>query len=283
MRFCESAVRARKGPPEAAPSTKDVSQWSPRDVRITASDGAVLHAWLLRPREANGDCVFVLHGLGAGRAGMMEFAGLFLSNGYTVLAPDNRGLGESGGDVVTYGVREAEDVHRWVSWLVASEHPRNVFGMGESLGAEVLLQSLEVEPRFSAVVAESSFADFGRVARERLARRLPLPAELGEIAAAPVIWFGFLWARLRYGLDFRTASPEAVVPHSSTPALLIHGLDDQRTSATHSQILAAKNPKAIRLWLVPHTAHTGAIRAVPEEFQRRVLDWFASHRRQAAP
>src|SRR5579863_1588126 len=100
---------------------------------------------------------------------------MFLEHGYTVLAPDSRALGESGGDLATYGLLESDDVHRWVSSLIEDEHPRRVFGIGESLGGAVLIESLSVEPRFSAIVADSAFSSFERIARDRVAEKLPFP------------------------------------------------------------------------------------------------------------
>jgi uncharacterized protein len=207
----------------------------------------------------------------------MGLARLLLTNGYAVLAPDSRGQGESGGELVTYGLREADGVHRWVAWLEQSEHPRNVFGIGESLGAAILLQSLAVEHHFSAVVAECAFASFERIAEDRVAQRLP-PALPGKrILAAPAVWAGFLYARLRYGVDFRAASPEAVLAKAATPVLLIHGLEDRNTLPFHSRILAATNPRFVKLWLVPRAGHTGAFGTAPVEFQKRVLGWFEAY------
>ena len=82
----------------------------------------------------------------------------FLSKGYAALLPDSRGEGESGGRFLTYGVKEGDDVRRWFVWLAAQKHPRCIFGMGESMGAAILLQSVREETRFCAVIAESSFA-----------------------------------------------------------------------------------------------------------------------------
>src|SRR5713101_4051744 len=120
-----------------------------------------------------------------------------------LLMPDSRGHGESGGEMVTYGVLEAGDIRSWVDWLIAAEHLRNIFAMGESFGAAVLLQSLSVEPRFSGVVAECPFASFKAIAEYRVAQRIPI--------AAPLVWSGFLYARWKYGVDFHAASPEAAV------------------------------------------------------------------------
>ncbi len=236
-----------------------------------------MRAWLLLPRKPNGNAVILLHGIADSRASQIGLARMVLTNGYSVLAPDSRGHGESGGELATYGLLEADDVHRWVDWLIAAEHPRKVFGLGESLGAAVLIQSLAVENRFSAIVAECPFTSFWRVAVDRVAQRLPLAPGLGHAVAMPLVWSGFLYAQVRYGLDFRGASPEKVIGRASTSVLLIHGLEDTNIYPMHSSILAARNPVSVVLWLVPGATHTAAFGVAPREFEQRVLTWFAAH------
>lgn len=159
----EAALHVRRVRATPVPA---FAKW--REVAISARDGAVLRARLVSPESGNGDCVITLHGVADGRRGTLGSAQLFVESRYTVLMPDSRGHGESGGEIATYGVLERDDVHRWVDWLIASEHPHNVFAMGESMGGGVLLQSLAVEHRFSAVVAESPFGRFQR--RRRISR-----------------------------------------------------------------------------------------------------------------
>jgi dipeptidyl aminopeptidase/acylaminoacyl peptidase len=272
--LCENSVHV---PKRTTPEISFAGS-SRRSVQITSSDGAVLRAWLFTPENGSGNYVIALHGISDSRGGVMGLARLFVDNRYAVLAPDGRGHGESGGELVTYGVREADDVHGWVNWLIATEHPRNVYGMGESLGAGVLLQSLARERRFSAVVAECPFANFERVAEDRVAQRIPGPAWMRRALAIQMVWSGFLYARARCGLDFRDASPETAVAHTETPVLLIHGLADTNIYPEHSKILAARNPGSISLWLVPGARHTAAYDAAPLEFRTRVLGWFAAHR-----
>ena len=67
------------------------------DASITAPDGAILRAWTIRPSSPNGDAVILLHGLGDNRIGMTGYAQLFLADGFTVLLPDARAHGTSGG------------------------------------------------------------------------------------------------------------------------------------------------------------------------------------------
>src|SRR5258708_29369441 len=67
------------------------------DVSITTQDNVVLSAWIVRPRQSNGDAVLLLHGLGDNRIGMTGYARLLLAHGFAVLLPDARAHGRSRG------------------------------------------------------------------------------------------------------------------------------------------------------------------------------------------
>jgi uncharacterized protein len=250
-----------------------------RDVSLTASDGSRLEACFARPADANGAAVILLHGVGDNRQGMMGFAIRFLSNGFAVLVPDSRGQGESGGDFPTYGLKESSDVHRWLDWLVVQQHPRCVFGMGESMGAAILLQAVEKESRFCAVVAESSFASFRQIAYVRVGQLFHIGTWLARVALRPAVELAFLYGRLTRGVNLADASPERSVVGSHVPILLIHGLADDNIPFQQSEWIRAHNPYEIVLWEVPNAGHCGAVNAAGGEFDTRVLGWFTSHDR----
>ncbi len=138
------------------------------DVSIAAADGVRLRGWSLRPIASNGNAVILLHGVGDNRMGMLGYADLLLGHGYAILLPDARAHGESGGDLATYGVKEAGDVRRWYDWLETAESPRCIDGLGNSMGAALLLESLQTTSGFCAVVAESPFANFREASYDRL-------------------------------------------------------------------------------------------------------------------
>ena len=246
-----------------------------RDVEITAPDGAVLRAWYMRPHEPNGDAVILLHSISGNRVEMYDYGKWLLENHYNVLLPDERHHGDSGG-LTTYGVKEADDIHRWVDWIETNEPARCVYGLGESTGAAELLQSLPIELRFCAVVGESANATFREEEYTRLGRLLYTGPWLGRTFFRPMVDVGFLCVRLLYGIDLEVASPEQAVVGIRTPILLIHGLDDTYIPTYNSDLIQAKNP-AIVVWKVPGAVHVGAHAAAPQEFERRVLEWFAEH------
>jgi hypothetical protein len=246
------------------------------DVSVAASDGARLQAWFARPANGNSDAVILLHGVGDNRQGMMGFAELFLAHGYSVLLPDSRAQGTSGGRFPTYGLLEAEDVHRWYGWLTSYARPHCVFGMGESMGAAVLLQTVRTTP-FCAVVAESSFASFRQIAYIRVGQVFHAGEWLGQYALRPAVELAFLYGSLTRGVYLPNASPEQAVAGTRVPVFLIHGLADNNIPAQQSEMIRARNPAAITLWEVPKAGHCGAVGVAPEEFDRRVLQWLAMH------
>lgn len=250
-----------------------------KDVSISAADGVTLKGWYVRPRDYNGSAVILLHGITDNREGVAGYGELFLEHGYAVLLPDARRHGESGGELATYGLKEADDVHRWMDWLYAGELSPSqcVYGFGESYGAALILQSLAVESRYCAVVAESSFSTAHEMSYERVSGPLHLRPWFGKTLGRPAILFAVWYARARYGVDLLAPSPLQALERSKVPVLLIHGARDRSISPRHAMILAKADPEHAQLWLVPNAGHTMAWAASHEGFEDRVLGWFSAH------
>ena len=262
---------------EAAKIAQQEFQAELQEVSIAAADSISLKAWYVRPKVFNGNSVVLMHGITDNREGVGGYAALFLRHGYAVLLPDARAHGESGGQFATYGVKEADDLHRWVSWLYAKDSPNCVYGFGESYGAALMLQSLADEPRYCAVAVEDSFSTAREMSYERVSGPLHLGNWFGKTLGRPVIASAVFYARLRYGIDLLEPSPLRAVQHSSVPVLLIQGALDRTINPRHALILAKGAPDHVQLWLVPNAWHTGAWSAAHDEFETKVLGWFTSH------
>jgi uncharacterized protein len=246
------------------------------EVVYGAEDGALLRAWDVVPSMPNGDAVILLHGMGDNRLGMSGYAVILLNHGFTVLMPDARAHGESGGRIATYGLLERDDIRGWFEWLDHHQHPRCIFGFAESMGAAQLLQALETEPNFCAVAAESPFATFREIAYDRMGQPFHLGPWVGRTLLRPVVESAFLYTRWKYGLDMESVSPEAAVARTHVPIFLIHGQADGNIPVRHSRRIRSCNPSVI-LWEVPHADHCGAISTAPHELQSRLVNWFLDH------
>ena len=249
------------------------------DVSINTPDGTRLAAWFATPPDWNGSVVILLHGVSDNREGVGGFARLFLQHGYSVLLPDARAHGLSGGVLATYGLREASDIHQWTTWLYERQSPACVFGFGESMGAGIIVQAAKAEPRLCAVVAESPFGDFREAAFDRIADQLHITPTLARFAFTPAVDLGLRYAAWKYGIDMQLASPVAVIASaeykaSPVPVLLIHGTADVNLRPRESRLIRAADPEHVTIWDVPGAGHCGASSVAPEEFQRRVLEFY---------
>jgi uncharacterized protein len=245
------------------------------DVSISARDGVTLQAWMIHPQHKTGDVVLLLHGLGDNRIGMTGYARLFLQHGFTVLLPDSRAHGASGGDLATYGLLERVDITQWVGFLRRETHPHCVYGLGESMGAAELLQSLGAGAEFCAVVAESSFSNFREIAYDRMGQPFHLGPWVGRTILRPLVEAAFLRARWKYALNMEQVSPEDAIAHAKASVLLIHGQIDSNIPVRHSRRIHRQDPQTL-LWEVPEADHCGALAIAPQEFERRMLALFGS-------
>ena len=245
-------------------------------VSIAAEDGTLLRGWAIRPRNGNSDVVLLLHGMGYNRASMLGYADMLLQHGFSVLLPDARAQGSSGGTLATFGVMESADLKRWYEWINRWMQPNCVDGFGESMGAAQILDALKEIPQLCAVVAESSYATFRQAAYDRLGQEFGAGPWLGRTLLRPAVTTAFLYARLRYGVDLNNASPEKSVAASHVPVLLIHGREDTNLPPRHSEMMKAAN-HAVALWEPAAAGHTGASTAEPRQFERHVMGWFEGH------
>ncbi len=261
--------------------TQPILGGEPQEVSVEAKDGVTLRAWYFVHSAITRNAVIVLHGLGDTRKGMSGQAELFLRHGYNVLMPDSRAHGASGGELATFGILEADDVHRWVSWL-QDRLPKGgcVFGSGVSMGAGIVLQAAAHEPRFCGVIAEAPYASFREIAYDRIGQPFDLGPWFGETLGRPIIEFGMIYARSKYKINLEEASPMAALRSSSVPVLLIAGLADDNIPIRHSRMIHEQNPSAI-LWEVPGVGHGSAISDAREDYERHVMEFVSMNSEHA--
>ncbi len=273
--LCENAIRiSPRCCPSPDPAIADAvardtgSAW--QSVEITAADGISLRAWWFTPHNFAGSAAILLHGVADSRRGVIGQARFLLRHDIAVLAPDSRGHGISGGALVTYGLKETDDVRRWADFMYGPGHIDRLYGLGESMGAGILLQSLAVEPRFRAVVAECPFSTFEEVSYYRVGR----VTGLGRVPVWPFVRGAFFYAKWAHKPYFQDASPARVVRSTHVPILLIHGTADLNIPPSHSRALHALNPQSTELWEVPGAAHVSALAKQPRAYEGKVVAWF---------
>ena len=249
-----------------------VSGASWRAVSIKAADGVTLHAWLFQPDHPNGKTAVLLHNLKGTRLRVLPIAVGLLRNGFTCLLPDSRGHGASGGELITLGALEKYDVAEWVRLIRRDPAISAVYGLGLSLGASTLIQSLTIPVDFRAIVADSTGADPAHP-YQYLSDRFQPPVMLTGPLGRPFVELLTWNARLRYNLRIEQVSPLEAIRSARVPVLLIQGTGDWLIPVQYARRLHEANLQYTELWEVSGAGHARVSNVAPE-YQQRVLDWF---------
>jgi alpha-beta hydrolase superfamily lysophospholipase len=141
--------------------------------------------------------------------------------GFAVVLLDYRGSGDSSGNAVTLGVREAADLTAAVGWAEARPPGKPVVLYGFSMGSAAVLRAVAghgLTP--SAVVLEAPFDRLVNAVRHRF-RAMGLPAWPG----AELLVF---WGGRQHGFDGFAHHPADDAAAVRCPALVLHGSADPR-------------------------------------------------------
>ena len=236
------------------------------DVWIPARDGGELHALYLPAQGSSRATVLYLHGNAENVSSHVHAVRWLPAQGYSVLALDYRGYGRSSGDASVDGLHE--DAEAALGWLAARQSDAPLIVFGQSLGGSVAIRVVAdtaLRERIVAVIADSAFASYRSVAREKL----------GQVWLTwPLQWPLSLLISDRY-------SAVGVVDRiSPIPLLLMHGTRDVIVDSGNSQRLydAAREPKD--LWLIPDGLHTDSVSREP--VRARLLEFLNAAIERAA-
>lgn len=267
--------------PSRKPLSRTPEQFGPtlaaiEDVRIPGPRGA-LAAWYLPPR--NGCILICCHGIHDNRGQWLEqVARLHERGGYGAVLFDFAGHGQSEGEMVTYGVRERDDVEAVVAWLRArGDAPlAGLATLGYSLGAITATLAAASLPELRALVIESGFADVQHDVAQLFVRFVRLPA-------FPLVNLVVWWGQRLAGVTLSDIRPAAVIGRiSPRPVLIISDLQDDLADEPYDGerlFAAAGEPK--ELWQVADAGHVQAFWSHPDEWITRVGDFL--DQRLAAP
>ncbi len=119
---------------------------------LTAPDGTALRASV---QEAGENWAILVHGWGETGAGLARLGETYQQRGWSVLIPDLRGCGESGGARRGLGVGDGADLLLWVERIRAVYPEAGILLHGRGLGANAALTAAGERPEgLIALVAE---------------------------------------------------------------------------------------------------------------------------------
>ncbi|MFS2202653.1 alpha/beta hydrolase [Pseudomonas sp. Pseusp3] len=225
--------------------------------------GQNLHAWWWPAARRDAPAILYLHGVRWNLTGQAFRIEQLRAMGYSVLAIDYRGFGQSKGDLPSEA-SVYEDAHvAWERFVAMQPDASKRLIYGHSLGSAVAIElaaglaaqakQQHVPVPVRGLVIESSFTSLGDAVAEVANNNLPM-------SGLPVRWL----------LSQKFDSIDKIVD-IDMPLLVVHGLADPFMPSRFSQQLfnAAHEPK--RLLLIPGGTHNNSMSLGGSQY-RQALD-----------
>jgi len=232
-----------------------VKLFTHRDVVFPSSDGIPIHGWYFPAENARGS-ILVLHGNAQNLSTHVNSVLWLVKEGFNIFIIDYRGYGWSGGEPTLEGVHRDADAAIEKLFSMPETDPDRVVVLGQSLGGSIAIYAITHsahKDRIRALVIDSAFSSYRRIAREKLdSFWLTWPFQY------PLSW--------TINDDYSTEKWIGQV--SPMPVLILHGLDDTVVPAHHGRLLndAAREPK--QFWL---TVRPGHVQSFGDEAVRKNL------------
>ena len=224
--------------PELAALVAQISVIPFEEVYITAKDGTALFAKYYHIKD--GAPVHIqCHGYRG--SGIRDFCGgnkMAREMGHNTLLIDQRGHGKSGGEQITFGIKERFDVISWCDYVIERFGANvQIILSGISMGAATVLMAsgLELPKNVKGIIADCPYSS-----AEGIIRKVCTDMKLWHKIMFPLVKIG---ARLYGGFNISEVTADGAVENSKTPILIIHGKGDKFVPCDMSDSIFKKCPK----------------------------------------
>jgi pimeloyl-ACP methyl ester carboxylesterase len=230
-----------------------------QSVTISIPAGLALKGWW-HPSQ-NGAVVLLSGGLGGNRDNMLPEAELLSRHGFGSLMLEPR---TCAGMPSSLGYLEVDELKAMSAFARAQPGVEQLAALGFSIGGSNVILGAAQMPEIRAVVAQGNMANLFQELTSTPAGVLSPQWQIQRL----VVLYYWEWIGVWPG----DVSPISALPTlRPRPVLLIQGeLEAERTHA-HEQLSAAG--ENAQLWIVPGVGHGGYLQALPEEYERRVIEF----------
>ena len=189
--------------------------------------------------------------------------------GHSVLLVDQRCSGKSGGDVITFGIREHKDCLAWLEKMGERFGPdARIILTGISMGAATVLLAAG-QPLPDTVIGV--LADCGYTSAKDI-----IQVVIKDMGLPPKLSYPFvkLGARIYGGFDLEEVSPCEEIKKATVPVIFFHGEDDAFVPCYMSKINYDACPTHKALVTIPGAGHGLSYPVSKEQYLQAMRDFF---------
>lgn len=246
------------------PNTKPVNTTLPAVPyeSLTIQSNVPLSCWHL-PLPAAKGTVILFHGYGSNKSQLLERAYLVRKAGYEVLLADFMGAGGSGGNQVTIGYKEAENVKSCYDYIRRTSK-KPVVLMGSSMGAAAILRYIQLYPAAQpeGIVLECPFGTMYETVCARF-RMMHFPT-------FPMAGLLLFWGGVENGFNAFRHDPATYAKSVQCPSLLLYGAQDDRVTLKETNDIFNNLGGAKQLKVFPSAGHNISLQEYGQEWEQQV-------------
>lgn len=262
-------MRRRDPDPPDSPAHHDLPG---EEVQFPSRDGLLLGGWWIPAAGDARGTVVMCPGQNGSLDKDIPQAVPLQRAGFNVLLFDFRAHGRSQGGLVTLGALEQADLFGALDYLEGERGVGRAGVLGFSMGAGVALLVAAQDARVAALVVDGAFPRLAGLLHGYLRLR-GVPGPLAGGFARVVLWV----AALRAGYEIARANPIALADRIRAPALFVHGERDPFVRTDEVRALAVRVAGPAEVWSLADCDHREANKRHPDEYDQRVVGWFARH------
>jgi pimeloyl-ACP methyl ester carboxylesterase len=240
-------------------------------VRLSTSDGVKINAWLIKNPDSKVS-ILLLHGFAMNRCEMVPLANSLYRHGITMLIPDFRCHGNSGGKFSGIGFHEAPEVVACAKLLNELEPDVPTVILGGSMGAVAAAYALSQEPELAdALVLDSAYSRMNN-AIDGWWRTFG--GERMRIILWPVRFFAWPIAKVN---PWKADVAQILRGLPDKPVLFLHGDADLIAEPREAERNFAHFKGRKKIVWFPNSRHSEARLNYPSDYERVLLEFLQEH------
>lgn len=235
------------------------------NVEFPSESGTIIKGWILKGEQRKG-AIVLMHGVRANRLALLDRIKFLHKAGFSILAFDFQGSGESIGKQLTFGYLESKDAEASVKFIKEKLPTEKIGVIGISMGGAAFLLSKNM-PKTDALILEMVYPTM----QKAIENRLNLWLFRGADNLSPLLTMQF---PMRLSISINDLRPIDKISNVNIPLLIIAGENDQHATLEESKQLFAVANEPKELWIVPNAEHEDLFKVVPTDYEKRVTTFF---------
>ena len=236
------------------------------DVEFMAEDGKKVKGIYVKGKTEN--TAVLIHGNGGDYVSTYPLADLYLQNGWSILAYNQRGCEKTDKDLVTFGYLEQKDTKAAVDYIKSKCNAKKIVVHGQSLGAATAgfyASTEHANTNINYVILDSAMENMTEMF-------LPVWHKMNEynIPDDYTIFATNIYLKINYGFTFEDVDIAKAQSSNNLPTLVIQGTKDTVCPVKMGENIYANIVSDKKQYWETDAVHIGSLYQYPEEYQQRI-------------